>query len=169
MALDMSCTYRLADEDEVEQLPDYTCNVIPVHIDYTGYIANGSTNWNSQLETCKGSVQLTNGWNGTSESENEVIDDNVRPDSGVSVNYLRGRRLLGTTHDFNKDEGYQMVLFKEKDDGIGGLSDDKVLEQKAVCGEVLSYGHDNLPDCDNDPIQRLQEWIDLSRAIHDEN
>lgn len=116
--------------------PSYTCNIIPANIDYTGYVGNGSDNWKIQSE---------------------------QRDDGRSVNYLRGRKLVGERVEL---EGYRVAVLKEKDDGIGGLSDDKVYEQTAQCTEVVDYGHESVPDSDKAAIGRVKEWIALSNQIH---
>ncbi|QPG77279.1 hypothetical protein FOA43_004687 [Brettanomyces nanus] len=131
---------------------------------HTGYVDSGSDNWNKHLEKRTKTETLENGWNGQSKADTETKENVDEADGDISVNYLRGRRLLGETYDFKKSCGYEMLVMEEKDDGICGLSDDKIMELKGICEKVISYGHDEIPDKDSDTIERVKEWIDDYRS-----
>ncbi|KAH3668311.1 hypothetical protein OGAPHI_002065 [Ogataea philodendri] len=94
----------------------YVCNVLPVYVDYTGTVENGSQFWDSQLEK-------------------QVIDDKTQV-----VNYMRGRRLVGVEHAFAGE--YKVDVFERKeDDGIE--SKYQLIGQSDT---IVNFGHERLPE-----------------------
>ncbi|QOU18658.1 hypothetical protein BRETT_001725 [Brettanomyces bruxellensis] len=180
----MSITYNLEQKQELGNLSDgVTCNILPVHIDYTGYVSSGSNDWNRTVEQTQMTDKLNKGWNGISEEdqnkpgedagvlnkkdEHANCDTDIsNPKDRVNVAYLRGRRLLGREYNIKEKYNYEISVFQEKDDGIGGISDEKIYDRIGRGDKLVSYGHDSLPDIESDSAKKLEEWLELSNAIH---
>lgn len=182
----MSCIYNLRQKEEKSGVTDgVTCNILPVHIDYTGYVSSGSSDWNKGVERAIMTDEVRKGWHGVLEEDlaGEIKDNkgnvsalkeevlsgansSIQTKDNVNVAYLRGRRLLGREYNIKEKYNYDVTVFKEKDDGIGGISDDKVYDVIGKGDKLVNYGHDDLPELGRDSAKKLQEWIDLSIAIH---
>lgn len=157
----MTTKYVIKDTDKA----DCTYNILPVHIDYTGNVESGSKNWNDQLEKHDNTDELTRGWHGISKSDTDpkIKDNNT---NSIYIGYLRGRRLLGKEHDLVKDVNYKIVTFKQQNDGIGGISDNKIYQSVGQGNKAVAFGHDTIPSSEDDEICRLEEWVKLSNNIH---
>lgn len=130
-----------------------TVNVLPTAVDFTGVVPNGTSNWDSYRETDK---------------------------DGSPVNYLRGRKLVGAAHSI---EGYKAILFEKSEDGSGsqrnedvdgdGHDDDVSGEARdeyrnvCSCDTIVLYEHQVKPSVQNDQVERLADWIDITSYIND--
>ncbi|ODV85137.1 hypothetical protein CANARDRAFT_28440, partial [[Candida] arabinofermentans NRRL YB-2248] len=127
----------------------YDCNVLPVYINYTGRVNDITTNWNKELTTSTTTTTTTN--------DNEFK---------TSVNYFRGRKLIGLKHelsnnDNDNDNKLQLKLFEKQDDLMNGTSDNIQYKEIGTCKNIINYDHERIPLL-NDPVNKMIEWISLS-------
>lgn len=70
----MSCIYNLRQKEEKSGVTDgVTCNILPVHIDYTGYVSSGSSDWNKGVERAIMTDEVRKGWHGVLEEDHPQI------------------------------------------------------------------------------------------------
>ncbi|KAG7802988.1 hypothetical protein KL944_001880 [Ogataea haglerorum] len=77
------------------------------------------------------------------------------------INYMRGRRLVGKEHCF-EGEHKVGVFRRETIDGMRST-----YKEVGESSAIVNYGHERLPD-ENDAIEKLVDWISVSKQIHDE-
>lgn len=121
-----------------------TVNIIPTAVNFTGTVPNGNLNWNSYKE----------------------IDDNGNP-----VNYLRGRKLVGKSHSI---DGYNNIIFRKDDKeyntykNISNIvsSSQPPPQPPIVNNEIIQFEHQVPPTVENDQIERLNEWLEITKFIN---
>ncbi|GMF07606.1 unnamed protein product [Ambrosiozyma monospora] len=141
----MSNTTYNTNPKESSSSTKYTCNVLPVNIDFTGTLSTTTKFWNAQLAK--------------DEEKNQ------------SVNYLRGRRLVGTHHEnFGGSDAdtstHTLKVYRKGETDF--QKDTNTYEVVGECPTLVNYGHEKVPGSD-DCLERLNEWFELSRCIHDDD
>lgn len=127
--------YRVeASRNEAVGAATGTVNVLPTAVNFTGVVANGTSNWNSYRETDQ---------------------------DGNPVNYLRGRKLVGTPHSV---PGHAAVVFERSEAGAAAHAE---YNSVCLCDSVVLYEHQVKPSLQNDQVERLADWVGLTSYISD--
>lgn len=127
--------YRVeASRNEAVGAATGTVNVLPTAVNFTGVVANGTSNWNSYRETDQ---------------------------DGNPVNYLRGRKLVGTPHSV---PGHAAVVFERSEAGAAAHAE---YTSVCLCDSVVLYEHQVKPSLQNDQVERLADWVGLTSYISD--
>lgn len=121
--------------DNKEEIESGTVNVIPAAINFTGVVPNGTSNWDRYKE--------------------------VEASTSTPVNYLRGRKLVGTVHDFS-GYGYEGVLFERAVQGTGGDE----YTAAARCPSGVLYAHQVRPGAEGDQLLRAAEWAAAAAVLN---
>lgn len=131
-----------------------TVNVLPVAVNYTGGVPNGSSNWSHYAEK-QGDVSTGN-------------------DDDTAVNYLRGHKLVGKEVGLQlhgsggEGTGYRAVVFSKEDDDISdsGKSYTCTYTGASSSGSLVLYEHETGPDTDDNPAERAVEWIGVASIVN---
>ena len=96
---------------------------------------------------------------------------------GHSTSHFRGRRLRGRV--VKLPTNYQGLVLKTTNktmvEPIIPADEDeepelpepvKVIEEVSKFDEIIFWGHDRIPQSDEDLVKGIEEWISLATAIH---
>lgn len=122
-------------EYKVDESTNAEVNILPVSVKFTGIVPDGKTVWDKS-------------------AEKEVVNN-----ATVNVNYLRGRKLIGTENDI---EGKAIIF--EKAEGSTGEVEYVDIGQTS---KITTYDHQFRGSLENNQIKRISEWIDISNVINE--